>query len=250
MSSAQTASFVNLQVVSLAETIGGAIATAIENARLYQQAQVTAVADERQRLARELHDSVTQLLYSIVLLAGGWGLEAEQSDGGEKKLAQSFNELAELGQQALGEMRLLLYQLRAPLLTELGLRGALEQRLNAVEHRVGIQTQLQIDSMVDSLPSRVQTELYLITQEALNNALRHARASRVEIQLIQQNHHLELDVQDNGSGFDSTRSSEGMGLRNMQTRAQMLGAVLTIDSKQSVGTRVQLVLPLDGRHTD
>lgn len=250
MSSLRAESFVNAQVISFAETIGGAIATAIENTRLYQQAQVTAVADERQRLARELHDSVTQLLYSIVLLAGGWSLEAEQANGAEKKVAQSFNELAELGQQALGEMRLLLYQLRAPVLTELGLRGALEQRLRAVEHRVGIQTQMQIDNVVETLPPRVQEELYLIAQEALNNALRHARASRVQIQLAQENHHLELEVQDNGSGFDTARASEGMGLRNMQTRAQALGANLTIDSKQSVGTRVQLVLPLDGRHTD
>jgi PAS domain S-box-containing protein len=227
-------------VLDLAETIAGSIANAIENTRLYQQAQAPAVAHERQRLARELHDSVTQLLYSIVLLAEGRRMEAEQADLDSKTLEQSFNELGELGQQALGEMRLLLYQLRAPVLKEMGLSGALQQRLNAVEQRVGIQTYLYTNGDLETLPLLVQEELYFIAQEALNNALRHARASEIQVRLVKQDRHVELVVQDNGTGFEMDTTSEGMGLRNMHARAQLIDARLEIHTWIGKGTRVQL----------
>lgn len=238
--------------VHLAETIGGTIATAIDNARLYQQAQATAAADERQRLARELHDSVTQLLYSIVLLAGGWSIEARQDKQSPQETEQSFNELASLGQQALGEMRLLLYQLRSPAMSELGLTNALRQRLNAVENRVGIQTQLHVTGDVETLPREVQAELYFITQEALNNSLRHAQATAVEIRVAQVNHHLELLVSDNGTGFEQTDTlgSEGMGLQNMYARAQDIGAQLDIASVPGQGTRIEVRLALEAAPTD
>lgn len=240
LSSTQKGAFTQEETLNLAETVGSAIATAIENTRLYQQAQATAVAHERQRLARELHDSVTQLLYSIVLLAGGRGLEAEQGSVDGKTLGQYFTELGDLGQQALGEMRLLLYQLRAPVLTEIGLSGALKQRLSAVEQRVGIQTHIYTNGNLEALPLLAQEELYFIAQEALNNALRHARASEIQIRLVKQNHHLELVVQDNGNGFEVGQVSEGMGLRNMYARAQLIDAKLEIQSFPGQGTRVQL----------
>lgn len=235
---------------SLAETVGSALATAIENARLYQQAQATAIASERERLARELHDSVTQLLYSIVLLAGGWGMEAEQTELDRSVLAKYFGELADLGQQALGEMRLMLYQLRSPVLNEIGLSGAIQQRLKAVERRVGIQAQLYTIGDLDNLPLLVQEELYFIVQEALNNALRHAHATAVQIQLTKQNHHLDLVVHDNGSGFAPEQVSEGMGLRNMYARAQLIGANLTIHSVQDEGTRVHLQMTFETFDTE
>lgn len=240
LSSPQKGWFAQGEILNLAETIGTAIATAIENTRLYHQAQVTAVADERQRLARELHDSVTQILYSIVLLAGGHGMEAEKNVVAPRILGEYFNELGELGQQALGEMRLLLYQLRAPVLTEMGLGGALQQRLNAVEQRVGIQTYVYMNGDFETLPLLVQEELFFIAQEALNNALRHAHASEVQLRLVKQGQQVEMAVQDNGNGFDRAVQSEGMGLRNMQVRAQMIDAKLEIKSFPGEGTRVQL----------
>lgn len=240
LSSTRRDTFAQDETLNLGETVGSAIATALENTRLYQQAQATAVAHERQRLARELHDSVTQLLYSIVLLAGGRGVEAEQGGVDNKTLGQYFNELGELGQQALGEMRLLLYQLRAPLLGEIGLSGALKQRLSAVEQRVGIQTHIYTHGDLETLPLLAQEELYFIAQEALNNALRHARASEIQIRLVKQNHHLELVVQDNGNGFEQGQISEGMGLRNMYARAQLIDAKIEIQSFPGQGTRVQL----------
>lgn len=123
--------------------------------------------------------------------------------------------------------------------------GALQQRLNAVEHRVGIQTQMNVSSDVDALPVPMQKEIYLIAQEALNNALRHARATRVQIQLTRQNQQLELTVQDNGTGFQLDNVSEGMGLRNMRTRAQALGGRLELLFTPGTGTRVQLFVVLE-----
>ncbi len=244
LSSIENEPFATPERLNLMEIISSTIATAIENARLYQQAQATAVADERRRLARELHDSVTQLLYSIVLLAGGWAIEAEQSDLDPQQLAFYFRELGDLGQQALGEMRLMLFQLASPVLSEIGLRGALQQRLKAVEQRVGIQTQIQASGDLEILPLQLQAELYFIAQEALNNSLRHAHASAVQIHLAKQDHHLDMVVQDNGMGFDRERVSEGMGLRNMAARAQLIGAQLEILSNDAQGTRVQLQMNL------
>jgi signal transduction histidine kinase len=137
-------------------------------------------------------------------------------------------------------MRLLLYQLRAPLLGEIGLSGALKQRLSAVEQRVGIQTHIYTHGDLEALPLLAQEELYFIAQEALNNALRHARASEIQIRLVKQNHHLELVVQDNGNGFEQGQISEGMGLRNMYARAQLIDAKIEIQSFPGQGTRVQL----------
>jgi PAS domain S-box-containing protein len=228
----------------LVETIGGTIATAIENARMFEQAQSTAVAGERQRLARELHDSVTQLLYSIVLLAGGWSMETAQGELRHAQLETYFDELADLGQQALGEMRLLLYQLRSSVLSQVGLSGALKHRLNAVEERVGIQTKFHTTGEVDSLPLHLQAEVYFIAQEALNNALRHAHASAVQIELTRRNSRLELVVQDNGNGFDPNIVTEGMGLQNMSTRAQLLGAEFQVISNHGDGTRIRLCLEM------
>lgn len=229
---------------TLLNTVGSTIATAIENARLFEQAKVTAVATERQRLARELHDSVTQLLYSIVLLAGGWGIEAEQEQPDRQTVSASFNELAGLGQQALSEMRLLLYQLQSPVLAQLGLSGALKQRLNAVEERVGIRTTLHTNGDVDKLPLQMQAELYFIVHEALNNALRHARASALQVLMTRSSRLLKLVVQDNGIGFDPQTVSEGMGLQNMFARAQSVGAEIEIYSNTGDGTRILLLMDL------
>lgn len=236
--------FAQTENLNLLETIGATIATAIENVRLFEQAPRAAVVFERQRLARELHDSVTQLLYSIVLLAGSWSIEAEKNNSNGLDVRASFNELAELGRQALSEMRLLLYQLQSPALAQLGLSGALKQRLKAVEERVGIQTAFYGSGDVDALPLQLQAELYLIAQEALNNALRHAHATAIQVLLTRQNDQFKLVVQDNGAGFDPQTVSEGMGLRNMFTRAQSIGAEIEFYSGQGDGTRVQLLMPL------
>jgi PAS domain S-box-containing protein len=230
--------------IHLAETIASEIATAIENVRLYQQAQVIAVEQERHRLARELHDSVIQTLYSTVLLASGWRMMAEQGRLDPAGTAVHFQQVAEQSEQALKEMRLLLFQLRPPILEQVGLVSALQQRLDSVERRVSIETRLLTTGDWHALPARLEEELYNIAQEALNNALRHAHAKSILVRLDHREQQVELNVEDDGIGFDSA-SAGGMGLRNMQERAKEIGAVFSLSTAPQQGTKIQIRLELE-----
>lgn len=175
----QPRTFTNQDLTMLA-SIGNHAAIAIENARLYQEAQQLAAVKERSRLARELHDSVTQSLYSLTLLAEGWRRILQS--GGTINIAEPISELGDLGKQALREMRLLVYELRPPDLEEEGLLGALHKRLSAVEKRSGVDARLIADDVVN-LPRDREEHLYWIAQEALSNALKHAGADRVRIRI-------------------------------------------------------------------
>jgi len=230
--------------IHLAETVASEIATAIENVRLYQQAQAIAVEQERHRLARELHDSVIQTLYSTVLLASGWRMMAEQGRLDPANTAIHFQQVAEQSEKALKEMRLMLFQLRPPVLEEVGLVNALQQRLDSVERRVSIETSLITTGDWSTLPPRLEEELYNIAQEALNNALRHAQAKSILVRLDYHQPLIELSVEDDGIGFDLATSSGGMGIRNMQERAQEIGAAISLITAQNQGTKIQIRLEL------
>jgi len=235
--------------ITLAETVASEISTAIENVRLYQQAQVIAVEQERHRLARELHDSVIQTLYSTVLLASGWRMMAEQGRLDPASTAAHFQQVAEQGEQALKEMRLLLFQLRPPVLEQVGLVSALQQRLDAVERRVSIETSLLVLGEWTALPPRLEEELYNIVQEALNNALRHAHAKSILVRLDHHYELVELSVEDDGIGFDMNASPGGMGLRNMQERAKEIGAEFSLTTAPYQGTKIKIrmkLIPDDG----
>jgi len=222
----------------LLELLAANAAIALENAWLHQQAQVVAADAERQRLARELHDSVTQSLYSLTLLANGWGAMAEQ--GRLDNAADCFSQLGGVGQQALKEMRLLIHQLRPPILEEVGLVGALQQRLDAVEQRVSVDTRLLTRGKVDDIPGVVEEHLFHIAQEALNNALRHSDATAITVRVYEQKGHIILAVEDYGTGFDPTAASAGMGLANIRDRAEVIGGEVLITSTPGAGTRVEV----------
>jgi signal transduction histidine kinase len=229
----------------LFETFAADMAAALENARLYHEAQLTAVDIERQRLARELHDSVTQSLYSVTLLANGWGTMA--ANGKLSDVSGSFRQIVDVGQQALKEMRLLIHQLRPPVLEDIGLVGALQQRLDSVERRVDIATRLTTGPGVDAIDLDVQEQLFHITQEALNNSLRHAGAKHVhvDIRLDDAGRHIALTIEDDGRGFDERVVQQGMGTQNMRERAAMIHGDLQIHSQPDAGTRVEIVVSLD-----
>jgi signal transduction histidine kinase len=234
--------------VALAETVAAEIAGAIENARLTQQAQIAAVDAERQRLARELHDSVTQSLYSVILLSSGWQSMAEQGTLADP--AASFRQLGEVGLDALREMRLLIHQLRPPILEEIGLVRALQQRLDFVELRADIEPELTTRGDVDSLPPNLEEQLFHIAQEALNNILRHAQASKVSVCLEHNEDHVTLTIHDNGQGFDSTEESGGMGLKTMHERAANIQGTLEITTMPDCdGTTVKIAVPLEAGRT-
>jgi signal transduction histidine kinase/DNA-binding response OmpR family regulator len=228
--------------IALAETIAGDVAAALENARLAEQAQAAAVDAERQRLARELHDSVTQSLYSLTLLSKGWETMAAQ--GRLANPAGSFQRLNQVGQQALKEMRLLIHQLRPPVLEEVGLEAALRQRLEAVEQRANVEARLVTKGDTEGLPDEVEEQLLHLAQEALNNALRHSAATEVMVRIEIEANQVLLSVEDNGAGFDPSADSAGMGLSTMKERAEAIGGQMTITTAPEQGTTVEVAVAL------
>jgi signal transduction histidine kinase len=140
-------------------------------------------------------------------------------------------------------MRLLIHELRPPLLEKERLLGALHKRLAAVEQRSGVETSLVADELVDLPPPQEET-LYAIAQEALNNALKHAGATEVDVRLRVQNDQISLEIKDNGKGFDPAAVDEcgGLGLLNMRERAARLGGLLNVESALDVGTSVTVTV--------
>ncbi|MBN1453576.1 MAG: GAF domain-containing protein, partial [Anaerolineales bacterium] len=210
-------------------------AMAIENAQLYEQAQFVATVEERQRLARELHDAVTQTLFSSSLIADVlpriWERNPEE---GRRRL----EELRQLTRGALAEMRTLLLELRPSALVEVELSDLLRQLSEAFIGRSRIPIQLEIDENLQ-IPPDVKVGLYRIAQEALNNIAKHAGASQVTLVLQSQCNGLELSVEDNGCGFDpSGVSSEHLGLKIMNERSREIGACLVVDSQIGSGTKI------------
>lgn len=230
--------------ITLLTSIADQIGVAVENARLYQQSRKLAISEERRRLARELHDSVTQSLYSLTLFA-----EAGQRDLHDGKLDDVSSHLTELGQtahNALNEMRVLLHELRPLALETEGLLDAIQRRLDAVERKVGIKAYLIADHDL-KLPSFVEQELYRIIQEALNNTLRHAFAKSVTVSIQITDNVLTVKIADEGVGFDSETATHkgGIGLESMQERAHCLGGELRITSVVGEGVTIFLNVILD-----
>ena len=206
------------------------------------QAEALAVAEERTRLSRDLHDSVTQALYGLTLYAeaASRSLAADEID----LAASQLRELQETARQALQEMRLLIFELRSPVLEEEGLAAALQARLAAVEGRVGLDTALAVEGD-GRLPPTREVELDRITQEALNNVLKHAHAQHITVRLHQDERIVALEIADDGVGFDpgSARAGGGLGLRGMAERAARLGGRLAVESRPGAGTRVAVEVP-------
>ncbi len=225
--------------LSLLAAIGHQIGVAVENARLYEQAQQLAVVKERNRLARDLHDSVTQALYGVMLYAEA---AARQLSSGEAGMtSEHLLEIRGTAQEALREMRLLIFELHPPMLKRDGLVAALQARLEAVEGRVGLKTEFR-GGENGRLSLKVEEGLYRIAQEALNNALKHAHASSVTVCLHQDKQAVTLEITDDGTGFDpiAARERGGFGLRGMEERAARLGGKLTVQSSLGKGTRVKV----------
>jgi signal transduction histidine kinase len=226
------------------QTFANQAAIAIENTRLYTQAQTIAIDAERQRLSREMHDSITQSLYSLTLFANGWAAMAQRRESDVPQIVQQFKQLEEISSQGLKEMRLLLHQLRPPILEEVGLVGALQHRLDTVEHRVNVQTRLLTSGVVDELPLAIEEQLLAVAQEALTNTLRHAEATEVIVLLKREDGGLTLAVTDNGIGFDPSAPSFGLGLASIRERAEAIGGQVEITSAPLQGTTIMVTIAL------
>jgi signal transduction histidine kinase len=212
---------------------------------LAREAAQAAVASERNRFARDLHDSVTQSLYSLTLFTQA---AREYGDAGRIKQAMHYlTRIADTAGQSLKEMRLLVYNLRPVALEDEGLVGALRHRLDSVEGRAGIQTHLTVEpEELVELPDSIEDGLYRIAQEALNNAMQHAHAASVSVGIAVSREvgRVELEVSDDGCGFDlkEARKKGGMGLKSMRERVGRLGGTLSIDTGSGRGTIINVTV--------
>ena len=216
----------------------------IEHVRLQNQAEQLAVLEERQRLARELHDSVTQALYSVTLYA-----DAARMAFSAKKweaLERNLQEVRNMAREAMYDMRLLVFELRPFMLETEGLASALRTRLAAVEGRSGLKTEVLVEKE-KRLPIRIEEELYRIAQEGLNNVVKHAEATQVQIQLKYDETTVSLEMIDDGKGFEPETASQsgGFGLQGIKERVQQLGGTMKIESIPLKGTRLRVRIPLE-----
>lgn len=227
--------------VSFLEAIADQAALAIENARLYQRASAAAALEERQRLARELHDSVSQALYGIAL--GARTARRRLGDDAPNTVAEPLDYVLSLAEAGLTEMRALIFELRPESIATEGLVAAIGRQVAATQARYGITVNA---SLCDEPDVAIETKeaVYRIAQESLHNTVKHARATSVDVSLAREEGNLVLVVRDNGQGFDPTGEFPGhLGLRSMRERASGVGGTFTIDSEPSVGTSVRLHVP-------
>ena len=235
--------------LAVLKSVAHQAAIAIENARLYEQAQQAAALEERSRLARDLHDAVTQTLFSASLIGevvpAVW--ESDETEG--RKLLQ---ELRHLTRGALAEMRTLLLELRPAALVESSLDELLRQLCEAASGRSGLAIKVVIEGDERELPPDVHVALYRIAQEALNNVVKHARATDAQVRLrcsaaaegvdAERGIVVELAVTDIGCGFDPDQvSPDRLGLGIIRERAEAIGATLRIESEPGMGTEVSVL---------
>jgi signal transduction histidine kinase len=222
----------------LIELLAAHAAIAIANARLYEETRELSIHAERNRLALELHDAVSQKLFGLVLNAEAAGTLLETDP--EAARAQ-VGKLGELAQQALNELRSLTFELRPPDLERDGLRGTLRKHAEVLRHLEDADIELAVDDELPADPAR-DREVLRIAQEAMHNAVRHAEASRITVRLHGGEDGLVLEVEDDGCGFDPVAPdvrSRRLGLTSMEERAARLGGRLEIESGEG-GTRVRL----------
>jgi signal transduction histidine kinase len=223
-------------LVALAQRAG----LAVNNARLYEQAEGKAALEERQKLARELHDSVSQALYGI-----GLGARTARTllDRDPSALAEPLDYVLGLSEAGLAEMRALIFELRPESLEQEGLCAALEKHAASLRARYGLSVDFSGEE--PDAPLATKEAAYRIAQEALHNVTKHAHAAHVGLRLTCEADDLVLEVQDDGAGFDPTASFPGhLGLHSMRERAERLGGHLTITSAPNQGTRLRATLPL------
>ncbi len=210
-------------------------AIAIQNAQLFEQAQALAVMEERQRLAYDLHDAVSQMLFSSSLLSESlprlWRRSPERAEA-------QLEQLTRLNRGAHAELRNLLMELSPSNLLKTNMTELLRQLALAVSARTNLKISTQVQGQ-HTFPPDVHMTLYRITQEALNNTVKHARATQVDISLITTNNTTVLRVKDNGRGFDIQRTpNRSMGLTIMRDRARAIGAALAIHTEAGSGTEI------------
>ncbi len=228
--------------IRIARAFADQAALAIENARLRARVEETAVEAERTRLARDLHDGVTQSLFAASLKAEAL---ADMLDDREKALS-AVEELRRLTRGSLAGMRTMLLEMRADALQRTPLPELLRHLVEASASRIGADVRLNVEGRRRQLPPDAHTALYRIAQEALNNVARHAKAGQVWVDLRLSEEAVRLQVGDDGRGFDPGVEASGhFGLQNMRERAEAIGGGFGIVSGAGHGTVITVEWPLE-----
>ncbi len=226
----------------LAQAFADHAAVAIDNARLYERAQQLAVLEERQRLARDLHDSVAQALYGIAL---GARTASRYLETGNGPVAEPIEYVISLAAAGLAEMRALIFDLHPRALEHEGLVAAINRQIHALRARHDLAVEpLACDE--PQLPPAVKDAVYGILREALHNVVKHAQACAISVTLEVGAEDIRFGIRDDGIGFDPTQRAPGhLGLRSMQERAERLGGGVSLSSAPGSGTLVAGSIPLE-----
>jgi len=229
----------------LIELLAAHAAIAITNARLYERSRELTILSERNRLALELHDVVSQKLFSLILSAEA---AATLIDRDTRAAHAQVQRLQELAREALEELRSLILGLRPPELEHDGLAGALRKEVGMLERLHDVEIELRLDGSAEAGHER-DGDVLRIAQEAIHNALRHSGAGHIAVALERSSGGIVVEVSDDGSGFDPDDPelrSRHLGLTSIEERAAELGARLQIRSAPGRGTVVALEVPCDG----
>ncbi len=225
------------------QTLGDQLAVAVENTRLYRESQNIAVLEERNRIAREIHDTLAQGFTGIVLQLEA----AEQALETDAVHAQQHLDRARtLAKESLNEARRSVWALRPQQLEQLPLETALNQETDRFSRDTGIPAGFVISGNKLALSPEIEIALLRICQEALTNVKKHARANQVEIKMIYEEKAVRLSVHDDGTGFDpASLSTNHFGLVIMQERAKLLGGIIEINSEKGKGTHLEARIPVE-----
>lgn len=210
--------------------------------RYEQELRAVAAQEERNRLARDLHDSIKQQLFVIQTAAATAEVRLAS---GQDQVAEAISQVRGAARESMTEMEAMIEQLQAEPLEMKGLIAALRKQCEALGFRTGANVNVQIGELPASLlfePGALQA-IYRIAQESLANIGRHARATEVEVSLASGTSYLELTVKDNGSGFDTEHAPKGMGLSNMRSRVEEYGGTFEVTSRLGEGTLIRADIP-------
>ncbi|MCE5171583.1 sensor histidine kinase [Paenibacillus profundus] len=211
------------------------------NAQLAEQARISAIIEERQRLARELHDAVSQQLFAISMTATAVRRTLDKDFDRAERQVELIEEMASVAQS---EMRALLLHLRPVHLEGKGLAQGIAELIRELQSKIPIEILCEMDEHIE-LVKGVENHLFRIVQEALSNTLRHSKATRMEIKLQNRDDFVRLFIRDNGVGFDwSDKKQASYGLRMMQERINEVGGSIQFITAPDKGTRIEIRVPV------
>jgi signal transduction histidine kinase len=227
--------------VRLLAAVASQTALAMRHANLQETERANAVVAERNRIARDLHDAVSQTLFAAHMIASTLLQRAQRTEGAQA-WCESADTLERLTRGALAELRLLMFELRPDALDGARLPELLRQAAETLAARSDCAIAFEIDDALDVTP-KARTQVYRIAQEALSNAARHSQAQRVEVKFGRRGGKVRLLIADDGCGFNTQQERPGhFGMGNMGLRAAEIGAVLQVASAPDEGTRIELEL--------